>query len=99
MRDEIQMDTILLLQTLAEDWAYNGNITPETYFLADLGFESLDVVILSAEIEQFYEQTFPFTDYFEEIGQREVKDITVGEWVEFIYANLNTAPAFNGSQS
>jgi len=95
--DQILDDTTLLLQTSAEDLNFHGHITPDTCFLADLGFESLDVVILSAEIEQFYGQRFPFTAFFEEIGRREVRDITVGEWVSFIHRNLNGAAGKAGN--
>lgn len=91
--EEIQKDTLLLLWTIANDWEYSGNITRNTYFLADLGFESLDVVILSTQVQEHYGRVLPFTELFAEIGQRELKDISVGEWVDFIYRHLDTVPS------
>lgn len=91
-REQIQADTLLLLRRLSEDWEYSGAITEGTYFLADMGFESLDVVILSAQVQEHYRQVLPFTDLFNEIGQRELKDISVGEWVDFIHQHLLAAP-------
>lgn len=85
----IFQDTLHLLQELAGDWEYSDHIDRDSYFLADLGFESLDVVILSAQVQEEYNQTMPFTEFFQEIGEREVKDVTVREWVDFIYVHLN----------
>jgi hypothetical protein len=45
-------------------------------------------VILSATVQEFYETTLPFTDFFTEIGNREVRDVTVGEWVDFVFTHL-----------
>ena len=91
-REEIKTDNLLLLRRLANDWEYSGVITEETYLLANMGFESLDVVILSAQVQEHYGQILPFTELFSEIGQREHKDISVGEWVDFIYKHLNAVP-------
>ena len=74
-----------LLTELSGDWEYDGPIGPETYFLADLGFESLDIVVLSTLIQQRYGR-LPFAEYLEELGQRPVeeRDITVGGLVAFV---------------
>lgn len=80
------LDAVLsLLTELSGDWEYDGPIGPETSFLADLGFESLDIVVLSTLIQQRYGR-LPFAEYLEELGQRPVeeRDITVGELVAFV---------------
>jgi acyl carrier protein len=80
------LDAVLeLLNELSGDWEYDGEIRPDTYFLADLGFESLDIVVLSTLIQQRYGR-LPFAEYLEELGQRPVeqRDITVSELVEFV---------------
>jgi acyl carrier protein len=80
------LDAVLaLLNELSGDWEYDGEIGPDTYFLADLGFESLDIVVLSTLIQQRYGR-LPFAEYLEELGQRPVeqRDITVEELVEFV---------------
>jgi acyl carrier protein len=87
-RQQVETDTLTLLQQLADDWEYSGEIDAQTYLLADMGLESLGVVILSATVQEFYETTLPFTDFFTEIGNREVRDVTVGEWVDFVFTHL-----------
>jgi acyl carrier protein len=74
-----------LLNELAGDWEYDGAIGPGTYFLADLGLESLDIVVLGTMIQQQYGR-LPFAEYLEELGQRPVeeRDITVAELVAFV---------------
>ena len=88
-RDQALAEILQFLGRLADDWEYSGEITEETYFLADMGLASLDVVILANSIQEHYGQTFPFPEFFAEIGQRELRDVSVGEWVDFIYKNLN----------
>ena len=53
---------------------------PQTRFVADLGLESLEIVVLSTMIQQQYGK-LPFPAFFDEIGQRPVedRDVTVAE--------------------
>lgn len=84
--DPAVLDGVLeMLGELSGDWEYDGLITPDTYFLADLGLESLDIVVLGTLIQQQYGR-LPFAEYLEELGQRPVeeRDITVAELVEFV---------------
>src|SRR5579885_3045956 len=77
-----------LLGELKEDWEYSGEIGPDTYFIAELGLESLEIVVLATLIQQRYGR-LPFPEYFEEIGQRPVeeRDVTVGELAAFVCAH------------
>jgi acyl carrier protein len=74
-----------LLEELKGDWEYAGEIAPHTYFIADLGLESLEIVVLSTMIQQKYGR-LPFPRYFDEIGQRPVeeRDVTVAELATFV---------------
>jgi acyl carrier protein len=74
-----------LLNELADDWEYDGVIGPDTYFLADLGLESLEIVVLGTMIQQEYGR-LPFAEYLEELGRRPVeeRDVTVAELVAFV---------------
>lgn len=87
-RDEVRADILMLLGRLADDWEYDGEISENTRMLADLGFESLDVVVLGTVVQDHYRQVLPFPEFFAEIGQRAVGDVTVGEWVTFVYEHL-----------
>jgi acyl carrier protein len=90
-REEVMGDVLHLLSQLADDWEYSGEIAPETYFFADMGFESLDIVVLATSIQEHYGRVMPFPEFFAEVGQREIRDISVGEWVDFVHQHLNEA--------
>jgi acyl carrier protein len=74
-----------LLDELRGDWEYEGEVEPGTRFIADLGLESLEIVVLATMIQQQYGR-LPFPAFFDEIGQRPVeqRDVTVSELVGFI---------------
>jgi acyl carrier protein len=85
MEEEVMAGVLGLLEELKGDWEYDGEIGPQTRFVADLGLESLEIVVLSTMIQQRYGR-LPFPAYFDEIGQRPVeqRDVTVGELVNFV---------------
>ena len=87
-RDQILAEVIAHLQTSARDWDFSGRITGETRLFTDLGFESLDAVVLATTMQEKYGHVFPFTELFAAVGQREQKDICVKEWADFIYEHL-----------
>lgn len=74
-----------LLEELKGDWEYGGEIAPDTRFIADLGLESLEIVVLSTMIQQQYGR-LPFPEYFDEIGRRPPaeRDVTVADLVGFV---------------
>jgi acyl carrier protein len=88
-REEILADVLELVNKLAEDWEYSGEITPDTLVFADLGFESIDAVVLASFIQERYQRQFPFPALLAELGRRDVKDLRLGELVEFIYRHMN----------
>ena len=89
----ILTDVLNLLNQLARDWEYSGEITSETWLFADLGFESIDAVILASFVQEHYGRPFPFPQLLADIGEREVKDLRISELVEFIYRHSNSAAA------
>ncbi len=89
--DVILTDVLNLLRQLARDWEYSGEITPDTWLFADLGFESIDAVVLASFVQEHYGQQFPFPQLLAEIGHREVKDLRISELVSFIQSHLNGA--------
>ena len=76
---------LALLRDAQGDWEYDGEIGPETRFVADLGLESLEIVVLSTMVQQQYGR-LPFPEFFDEIGQRPVeeRDISVAELAGFV---------------
>ncbi|MEO8592215.1 MAG: phosphopantetheine-binding protein [Candidatus Solibacter sp.] len=93
----IQADVLKLLHELARDWEYSGEITPDTWLFGDLGFESIDAVVLASFVQEHYGRTFPFPQLLAEIGQREVKDLRISELVAFMHQHLNGAAAGAGA--
>lgn len=83
-------DTLLgIMNQLADDWEYSGEITSETFLVADLGLESIDIVVLATTMQNRYKQSLPFAQFFGKIGQREIRDIRIDEFVEFVHQHLN----------
>jgi len=87
-REQILNDVLQLLRGVARDWEFEGEMGADTRLFADLAFESLELVVLGAAVQERFNQTFPFPEFFASIGQREVRDLTVGEWVDFIESHL-----------
>src|SRR5688500_237131 len=79
-------DHVLEMMTqLSGDWEYSDEITPDTLLLADLGLESLDLVVLGTSIQERYGR-LPFAEFLAEIGERPAaeRDVSVGEIVGFV---------------
>jgi acyl carrier protein len=95
---QVLEEVLELMTELAGDWEHEGTITPDTYFLADMELESLDLVVIGTAVQQRY-GTLPFAEHLAEIGQRpiEERDLTVGELVEFICRHRQTAAVMDGA--
>ncbi len=76
---------LALLEEAQGDWEYTGEIGADTYFVADLGLESLEIVVLSTMVQQQFGK-LPFPQFFEEIGQRPIdeRDLTVADVAMFV---------------
>src|SRR5215470_13540863 len=95
-REKVQDEVLELLRGVARDWEFDKPLTADTRLLSDLAFESLDLVVLGAAVQERFRQQFPFPEFFAEIGQRQVRDLTIGEWVDFIYKHLDQQGALSG---
>ena len=67
---------------------YSGVIGRETRFFSDLGFVSIDAVILGETLVARYEQEIPFPQYLAEAQQRGAEDLEVGDLADFLAAHL-----------
>jgi acyl carrier protein len=92
-REQILAAVLEILDTVVKDWEFEAPIGANTRLFADLGFESLDLVVLGANVQEHFGQPFPFPQFFAEIGQRDVRDrdLTISEWVDFIEMHLQPA--------
>lgn len=64
---------------------------PETRFFADLGLASIDAVVLGERLQAHYGRSLPFADLLAELGQRQDRDLAVGELVAFLDRHLPPA--------
>jgi len=88
--EEVLADIINVLNDLTGDWEYSGEITGDTYLLADLEFESIDAVALGTAIEEHYGRSIPFAQYLGELAEQGVQDIRVSDFTQFIHQQLNS---------
>jgi acyl carrier protein len=69
-------------------------IDEHTRFFADLGLASIDAVVLGERLQEHYGRPLPFNELMGEIGRRTQRDLSIGELVAFLAANL---PGANNS--
>jgi acyl carrier protein len=92
VEEHVRHAVINVLSQLASDWDYGEPITRETYLFGDLGFESLELVVLGTSLQERYGR-LPFTELLADLGQRPVQDLSVGELVDFIAQHSSTLAA------
>jgi acyl carrier protein len=63
---------------------YSAAITRDTYFFADLGFASIDAIVLGEHLEQRFAQPIPFASFLSGLAQSDVNDISVGQLIDFL---------------
>jgi acyl carrier protein len=87
---QFQSDAIEMISDLTSDWDTGLEaLTPQTAIVADLGFESLDVVYLVTAIEQRYgRRDLPF-DQLLMIQGRYVDDLTIDQIAVFLQKYLS----------
>ncbi len=86
---EIEAQVVTLIGEIARDWDYAGTVGAGTRLFADLGFESLDAVVLGTAIQERFQRAMPFAELLAEIGQRPTPELTVGELVSFIQLHVS----------
>ena len=90
-RETVTRDLVGILENMTGDWQldYEGGITDQTLLIADLGFESIDVVQLIVALEEHYQRRdLPFGLLLMSDG-RYVTDLRVGAAIDFLVEYLN----------
>jgi acyl carrier protein len=87
---QLLSELLELMDQLADDWEYDGPITAETGLFNDLGFESLDLVVLGTAMQEKYGK-MPFAEFLAELGQHHVDDVSVGDLVDFLSQHAGAA--------
>ena len=63
---------------------YSEPIEGDTWFFADLGFASIDAIVLGEELESYYQRKIPFNHFLVELQKEDVRDIQVGRLATFL---------------
>ena len=67
---------------------YSGEIGGDTLFFADLGFASIDAVVLGEMLEERYGQKLAFHTLLAELGARGATDLEIGVMADFLHRQL-----------
>lgn len=89
-REQIEKDLIEIVTDMTQDWdlSFEGGVTPETRLMADLAFESIDVVQLVVAIEgHFQRRKMPFEQLMMVDG-RYVQELQIKQIVDFLVQQL-----------
>jgi acyl carrier protein len=89
----IRDDLLRIMRGLREDWEWSSEITDETGMFRELGFESIDLVALGSMLEEHFNQTLPFAEFLTRAKEDQVRDITVGNLVDFLTSSLSPESA------
>ena len=87
-RDKVLAHFLEVLSSMGEEWEDSAVIAEDARILGDLNWRSVEIVYLVNELQNYYQQVFPFEEFLKVIEARESKDSTVSEWVEFIHQGL-----------
>lgn len=86
-------EILKILENMTLDWemGFAGKIGPETRLVADLAFESLDVVQLAVAIEEHFKRSgLPFQKLFMTLDGGYVDDVRVSDVVEFLCRHIGS---------
>ncbi len=87
-RDQVQDYILGKLVELSQDWDDPAEISEPALIFSQLGFESLDAVVLGVAIQEHFARQLPFAELLAELGEQR-RDLSVGELIDFVYQNLN----------
>ncbi len=77
-----------MIGRVLDDPELTADITAETTFQADLGFESLDIVLLGNQLVARYGDTFNFPVFLSTLGIDEIIGLRVGDLVDHIRSSI-----------
>src|SRR5262245_18073069 len=87
-REEVFKHFVGLLPQVSKEWDPDEEITDQTHLLGDMNWRSIEVIMLAHQTQEHYGTAFPFNDFFSRSAEKKVRDLTVGEWVEFVHSLL-----------
>jgi acyl carrier protein len=90
-KETILKDIIGILENMTSDWDmdFDGPMGADTKLIADLYFESIDVVQFIVAIEEHFRRRGLPYEKFLMVDGRYVDEITVDDTVNFLYQHYN----------
>lgn len=85
------------LREISKDCDYSSEVGRDSLIFTQLGFESLDVVVLGVAIQDHFNRPMPFAELFAELGQKQ-RDLSVGELIDFTHKHASVAPTSRAVQ-
>lgn len=85
--DQVLADLAAILSNF-QGREYSAPIGRETLFFGELGFMSIDAVVLGETLRERYGQELPFQRFLAAAAQRGAEDLTVGELADFLAEQL-----------
>lgn len=95
-RQEILDHLLQKMGELTQDWDYTDPVRPESLLFTELGFESLDAVVLFTAIQEHYQTPMPFAELLAEIGQHQ-RDLSIDEIASFVDTHLGGPAGADGA--
>jgi len=77
-----------ILHKMMEETGIEEEIHPTTWLVADLGLESIDIVVLGTTLQQQLNEKLPFSEYL-----CQVRDIRFNEFVSFVAKHVRETPS------
>lgn len=82
--EQIYRDLARVMAETFPDRDIMTDIDPGTRLFGDLGFASIDLIVLGERLEQFYGRRLPFGPFLSDLRNRGVDDLALGELVAFL---------------
>lgn len=89
-KDAVQAEVLKLVKDLTQDFdfGFEGELGPDSFFVADLDFKSTDVVELVVAVEsKFGKRKMPFQELV--LKQGKYADFTIRELGDFVFRQLS----------
>jgi acyl carrier protein len=86
--DTIYRDLRTVMERTFPDRDYPDDVGPTTTLFGDLGLASIDLVVLAEKLEAHYGKRLPFGAFLTGLRNRNATDVTLGELVAFLLANV-----------
>jgi acyl carrier protein len=87
-RDQIRDYVLQKLQELSQDWDNPVEVGQASLLFSELGFESLDAVVLGVAIQEHFGRQLPFAELLAELGEQR-RDLSISELIDFVYLHLS----------